>query len=81
MDVFSKAEVKYPYGATGPAKKQAPAAVKAPAKKTASPKKAEKAESAPAKKGPAKKGPAKKGTNWEFFSILDRTRPFSVTQF
>ncbi|XP_063678365.1 cytoskeleton-associated protein 5-like isoform X4 [Bolinopsis microptera] len=57
-DVMEKAEVKYPYGSAGPAKKAAPAA-KAPAKEKAA-SKSEAPKKEPAKKSAAKK-PAKKG--------------------
>ena len=64
MDVFEKAEVKFPYGASGPAKKAA-AAAKPAAKPSAKEKPAVKKDSPkkePAKKAGAKKPAAKKGT-------------------
>ncbi|KAL5253039.1 hypothetical protein ACHWQZ_G015707 [Mnemiopsis leidyi] len=63
MDIFEKAEVKYPYGAVGPAKKAAPAAKAPPKEKSppkAAPPKKEAAKKPGAKKPAAKKGGAKK---------------------
>ena len=60
MDIFEKAEVKYPYGAAGPAKKAAPAAKPPPKEK--SPAKAAPPKKEAAKKPAAKKPATKKGT-------------------
>ena len=57
MDIFEKAEVKYPYGAAGPAKKAAK-----PPPKEKSPAKAAPPKKEAAKKPAAKKPAAKKGT-------------------
>ena len=72
-DVFEKAEVKYPYGSAGPAKKAAPAA-KAPAKEKAAPKSDAPKKEAP-KKSAAKK-PAKKGTLFCWICILPNLPTF-----
>jgi hypothetical protein len=60
MDVFEKAEVKFPYGSSGPAKKPAPAAKSSP--KAKAPPKEKEAPKKEAAKKPAAKKPAKKGT-------------------
>ena len=65
-DVFEKAEVKYPHGAAGPAKKAAAPAKKEAAAKKEAPKKEDTKKPA-AKKLSAKKPAAKKG---EYASIL-----------
>ena len=67
MDIFEKAEVKYPYGAVGPAKKAAPAA-KAPPKEKSPPKAAPPKKEATKKPG-AKKPAAKKGIVYTFLDL------------